>query len=272
MPSRPPARAALADLFARLAVEAGWIALALYESGCPVAEKPDESPVTEADLRAEAAILAGLAREAPDLAIVAEETVARAGPPLCPARFALVDPLDGTREFVRRSAEFTVNIALVEDGAPTLGVVFAPTLGRLWSGDVGAGAFASDYARDASRPQARRAIAARSAPDRLVALASRSHGDPRTEAFLARLPLAGRERAGSSLKFCRIAEGAADVYPRFSPTMEWDTAAGHAVLAAAGGAVAAPDGAPFPYGKCAGGYRNGPFVAWGDPRAAARFR
>ena len=258
----------LADLFARLAVEAGWIELDLYDRGCAVAAKDDSSPVTEADLRAEAAILAGLAREAPDLAVVAEETVARHGAPRCPARFALVDPLDGTREFVRRNGEFTVNIALVEDGAPVLGVVFAPTLGLLWSGAAGAGAFVATCARGARAPHERRAIAARPAPGRLVALASRSHGDPQTEAFLAALPLASRASAGSSLKFCRIAEGAADVYPRFAPTMEWDTAAGHAVLAAAGGIVTAPDGAPFLYGKCEAGYRNGPFVAWGDPTAA----
>ena len=265
-------RAGLADLFARLAVEAGWIALDLYERGCAVAAKPDASPVTEADLRAEAAILEGLARAAPDLPVVAEETVARDGPPRCPARFALVDPLDGTREFVTRNGEFTVNIALIEDGAPTLGIVFAPTLGVLWGGLAGVGAFAETHARGARAASGRRAIATRRAPDRLVALASRSHGDPRTEAFLATLPLASRQSAGSSLKFCRIAEGVADVYPRFSPTMEWDTAAGHAVLAAAGGIVTTPEGAPFLYGKCEAGYRNGPFLAWGDPAAAARLR
>jgi 3'(2'), 5'-bisphosphate nucleotidase len=121
-------------------------------------------------------------------------------------------------------------------------------------------------------PRERCAIACRPAPAALTALASRSHGDARTEAFLARLPIATRAGAGSSLKFCRIAEGAADVYSRFTPTMEWDTAAGQAVLTAAGGVVLTPDGAPFRYGKCEEGYRNGPFVAWGDPAAPARFR
>ncbi|MBL8587829.1 MAG: 3'(2'),5'-bisphosphate nucleotidase CysQ [Methylobacteriaceae bacterium] len=264
------ALADLADLFARIAIEAGALVLDLYDRGCGVARKADASPVTEADTRAETLILERLARELPGVAVVAEETVARAGAPRCPARFILVDPLDGTREFLQRNDEFTVNIALIEDGAPVAGAVVAPAAGRLWTG--GDGAHMASVGRCEGVPRERRAIACRPAPAALTALASRSHGDERTEAFLARLPIAARAGAGSSLKFCRIAEAAADVYPRFTPTMEWDTAAGQAVLAAAGGVVLTPDGAPFRYGKCEEGYRNGPFVAWGDPAAPARFR
>ena len=190
-----------------------------------------------------------LQRSATPTPIVAEEATA-AGPPIAIAeRFVLVDPLDGTREFVARNGEFTINVALIENGAPIAGAVYAPALGRLWFGGDQAFVCAA-----APGPSCRRAppgapLRVRPAPAALVALASRSHCDPATEAFLARLPIGERRSAGSSLKFCVIAEGEGDVYPRFAPTMEWDTAAGDAVLRAAGGIVLAAEGGPLAYGK-----------------------
>lgn len=263
-------RDATAELFARIALAAGPLIMDLYDNGCDIRAKADASPVSEADEQAEALILARLAQALPGLPVVAEESCARNGPPSCGGTFILVDPLDGTREFVSRNGEFTVNIALISEGAPVAGAVYAPVPGEIWWG--GARAFHARVSPAGERTDTR-AIHTRPAPsDGLVALASRSHGDPQTEAFLARLPLAGRVSAGSSLKFCRIAEGQADVYPRFGRTMEWDVAAGHAVLTAAGGAVLTPQGAPFAYGKSAEGYANEAFIAWGDPRAAERFR
>jgi 3'(2'), 5'-bisphosphate nucleotidase len=261
MRSATAAGAALVDGFATIALAAGAQIMAIYgAAGAPAAAaKADGSPLTEADLAAEAVIAAGLARLCPDIPVVSEEGAGAAAPP--PGRrFILVDPLDGTREFIDRTAEFTVNIALVEDGEPVCGVVHAPALGRLWLGDVAA-------ARAESRgagPGPGQPIRVRPAPaEGLIAVASRSHRDPETDAFLARLSIGGCRPIGSSLKFCLVAEGASDVYPRFGPTMEWDTAAGHAVLAAAGGRLTAPDGGPFRYGKHHAGFRNGPFIAWG---------
>ena len=162
-------------------------------------------------------------------------------------------------------------MALIVKGAPVAGAVYAPCLGRLWF--AGEHAFVCEAAVGAPLPKrdARRPIKTRRAPDALVVLASRSHGDPQTEAFLARLPVGERQTRGSSLKFCVIAEGLADVYPRFGPTMEWDTAAGDAVLRAAGGGVLDPSGAPLAYGKAAHGLRNGAFIAWGDAEKAQEF-
>ena len=182
-------------------------------------------------------------------------------------RFILVDPLDGTREFIARNGEFTVNVALVERGQPIAGAVYAPALERLWFAGERAFACAAPVGADLPPPRLGGRCALAPRPPALTALASRSHGDPATEAFLAGLPIADRRSAGSSLKFCVIAEGEGDVYPRFGPTMEWDTAAGDAVLRAAGGVVLAVEGGPLVYGKIAAGLRNGGFVAWGDPRA-----
>jgi 3'(2'), 5'-bisphosphate nucleotidase len=249
MPTAPETRRDLAARFAAIARDAGARIMAVY--GAATAEqKADGSPLTAADLAAHDAILAGLAAACPAIPVISEEDAALAatapdGP------FILVDPLDGTREFLSGNGEFTVNIALVEDGVPVAGVVFAPALGRLWSGALGAGAQAEGAA-----------IAVRDPPAQgLVAVASRSHRDAETDAFLAARKVAGLRSVGSSLKFCLVAEGEADVYPRFGPTMEWDTAAGQAVLLAAGGRVLTPAGEPFRYGKP--GWRNGPFVAWG---------
>jgi 3'(2'), 5'-bisphosphate nucleotidase len=256
-----------ADLLPHLlaiAAAAGARIVAIRERPHAVGAKADGSPLTEADLAAEAVIAAGLAATAPGIPVVSEEDAGRAAPAEG-ARFLLVDPLDGTKEFLGRSGEFTVNIALIEAGRPVCGVVYAPALGRIWKGIVGEGAAAAELPAGAAPAAAAwRAIRARPRPAAgLIAVASRSHLDKDTEAFLAALPVAERRSIGSSLKFCLLAGGEADVYPRLAPTMEWDTAAGQAVLEAAGGRVTTAEGGAFRYGKTAAGFRNGPFVAWG---------
>ena len=239
-----------------LARRAGEVILDYYEGGAKVRQKADASPVTEADEAAEVLIVEGLRRLTPDIPIVAEELVAGGRTPAVDqGPFWLVDPLDGTKEFISRNGEFTVNIALIEGEQPALGVVLAPAIGRMWWGIVGEGAFT-----DADGGTKR--ISARSRPATgAVAVASRSHADAETEAFLDREGVAERLSSGSSIKFCLLAEGRADVYPRFGPTMEWDTAAGHAVLLAAGGHVTTSDGAPCLYRKP--GFRNPAFIARG---------
>jgi 3'(2'), 5'-bisphosphate nucleotidase len=258
--------ATLLPRFVAIAAAAGTRIVEIRERPHDVTAKSDGSPLTEADLAAEAIIAEALAREAAGIPVISEEDATRAVPP-AGAAFILVDPLDGTREFLGPTGEFTVNIALVAGGRPVAGVVYAPALGRIWQGAHGLGAQAGvlpaggDPAAIAWRP-----IRARARPAAaMTAVASRSHLDPETKAFLAALPIAEHRSIGSSLKFCLVAEGEADVYPRLGPTMEWDTAAGQAVLEAAGGRVTRPDGAAFPYGKAAEGWRNGPFVAWGAP-------
>jgi 3'(2'), 5'-bisphosphate nucleotidase len=260
MMSDPSMRARLADRFAVIALDAGSRIMAFY-GAASVQAKGDGSPLTQADLAAHDAILAGLAAACPGLPVVSEEDAARAeAAPEGP--FILVDPLDGTREFISGNGEFTVNIALVDGGVPVAGVVHAPALGRTWVGALGAGARAAGPDGAPLRPIAVRAPD----PAGLVAVASRSHRDAQTEAFLATLTVAGLRSVGSSLKFCLVAAGEADVYPRFGPTMEWDTAAGQAVLEAAGGCVCGPDGSAFRYGKAGAAWRNGSFVAWGARR------
>lgn len=257
-------RTALALHLAAIASRAGAVIMSVYASDFAMRVKADSSPVSEADERAEAVILAGLAALDPAIPVLAEERAAAEGVHDVGRRFFCVDPLDGTRQFASRDGEFTVNIALIEDGVPVVGCVYAPAFGRMWiGGDVAA---CADIAPGAAVAAASfRPIRTRRPPaDGLTAFVSRSHLDAETRAFVAGLRLAARVEIGSSLKFCRIAEGAADIYPRFGPTMEWDTAAAHAVLAAAGGAVLCPDGAPFLYGKAGAGYRNGPFIALGD--------
>jgi 3'(2'), 5'-bisphosphate nucleotidase len=261
--------AAIAEIFAKLAVEAGAAVMRVYETDCNARIKPDHSPVCDADVVAESIILDGLAADLPDLPVLAEEAASQGKQLPEGNAFILVDPVDGTREFLSRSNEFTVNIALVVDGEPRVGVIYAPALAKLWI--AGREAVAVSVAPGAELPPkaARRLIHARRVPAvGLTALASRSHGDPQTEAFLAQLPIRDRRSAGSSLKFCAVAEGQADVYPRFGPTMEWDTAAGDAILRAAGGRVLDPEGRPLRYGKSASKFRNGPFIAWGDMTTA----
>jgi 3'(2'), 5'-bisphosphate nucleotidase len=232
--------------------------------------KSDLSPVTEADEAAEAVLLAGLAQLFPGLPVVSEEAAAQSTPPPPGANFLLVDPLDGTREFLAGRGEFTVNVALIVDGRPTLGLVAAPALELIWRGVVGRGAQRLRLAPGAAPGAAQEvaAIRARPRPEQPVAVVSRSHLDPETVAYLAAVPGVERLVSGSSVKFCRLAEGSADLYPRLAPTCEWDIAAGHAVLVAAGGAVTAPDGSPLIYGQAARGFLVPRFLAFGDPAAA----
>jgi 3'(2'), 5'-bisphosphate nucleotidase len=240
-----------------LADSAGAVILEYYQGDVAVRAKADASPVTAADEAAEAAILARLAELTPEIPVIAEERVASGHVPDVDAgAFWLVDPLDGTKEFINRKGEFTVNIALIEGREPILGVVLAPALRQAWWGARGKGASTRD-AEGRSRK-----ITARKAPaGGLVAIASRSHRDAETQAFLDQAGITECISAGSSLKFCLVAEGKADLYPRFGRTMEWDTAAGHAVLSAAGGRVTTKDGAAFLYRKP--GFENPPFIARG---------
>ena len=256
-PGQPPFD--LAFLLAAIqpvAEEAGAAALRYYGAAAATM-KSDGSPVTAADQAAEDIILAALADLTPEIPVIAEEAMAKGlAPDVVGRRFWLVDPLDGTREFLSGNGEFTVNIALIEQGRPVLGIVVAPALGQTFAG-CGAGT-ATLADADGERP-----IRVRPVPvEGETVVGSRSHGDPAAmERFLADRRVAAFRAAGSSLKLCLIAQGAADFYPRFGPTMEWDIAAGHAVLAAAGGRVVTLEGEPFLYGKP--DYRNGPFIASG---------
>jgi 3'(2'), 5'-bisphosphate nucleotidase len=262
---------AIAEFFAAVALAAGPVVMDEYTTECQVRTKRDSSPVTIADEKAEELILSLLRAHASPIPIVAEEAMARGAGPSIGGSFILVDPLDGTREFSAGNGEFTINIALVRDRAPVAGAVYAPALGRLWFGGECAFACEAPVGAPLGQRSAWRRIQTRRAPKNgLIALASRSHCDPATEAFLAKLPIGERRSAGSSLKFCALAEGDADVYPRFAPTMEWDTAAGDAVLRAAGGIVLSVNGGPLLYGKKGSDLRNGGFVAWGDPALAAQ--
>ena len=256
---------AIAEIFAELTIEAAVVVMNVYAGDPNARQKADRSMVCDADERAEALILAGLADRLPWLPVVAEEAASRGEKPKCGRAFILVDPVDGTREFLHRNGEFTINIALILDGVPCAGAVYAPAINRLWM--AGTHAYACDIEPGSTIPPvaSRRPIRVRAVPgEGLTALASRSHADAQTELFLAALPIAERRCAGSSLKFCILAEGAADVYPRFGQTMEWDTAAGDAILRAAGGSVVDETGVLLRYGKAETHYRNGPFIAWGD--------
>ena len=243
-----------------IAREAAAAILAVYENAFEVETKSDSSPLTAADLAAHRIIVNGLQRLTPDWPILSEEA---ADIPWETrrhwTRYWLVDPLDGTREFVKRNGEFTVNIALIEQGVAVFGVVLAPVGGTVWHGVLGAEACRRDGETDTLlRTRA-------PATGTLRVAASRSHRDARTEALLARIGDAETLGLGSSLKFCRIADGTLDVYPRFGPTSEWDTAAAQCVLEAAGGAVIAPDGRAFRYNQRPT-LLNGDFIALGDPR------
>jgi 3'(2'), 5'-bisphosphate nucleotidase len=237
--------------------------------------KADHSPVTAADDAAEAVILRELARVLPGVPVISEEAVARGDVPAVGATFILVDPLDGTREFIAHRPEYTVNIAIVVDATPVVGVIAAPPVGLIWRGVKGIGAERLHLPPGAEPgPDIERIpIQTRPAPaDGLVATLSRSYQDPETNAFVDRLPTSRRLTCGSSVKFCWLAEGTADVYPRLVPPMQWDIAAGHAIVVAAGGTVTRPDGTPLHYGKVDGGFRASSFIAWGDPKAAGRYR
>lgn len=255
----------ISDL-ADLASSAG--AAILKYRGCVADAKSDGSPVTAADHAADDIIAEGLLRLLPGVPVLSEERI-EAFRPDGSGTFILVDPLDGTREYVAGNDDFTVNIAIVVDALPVTGIVYAPATGRLWTGASDANAMRIE-AGQSSAGAARRRIRVRERTQDLTAVASRSHRDSETDDCLARLPVADLRSAGSSLKFCLVAEGEADIYPRFGPTMEWDTAAGHAVLAAAGGVVITPDGKPFLYGKADRHYRNGGFIAAATLKLARR--
>jgi 3'(2'), 5'-bisphosphate nucleotidase len=253
----------LLDAMADAAREAGAAILDIVARGFDVEQKGDSSPVTEADRAAELIILAALAKAAPGVPVIAEEEVAAGRIPAHDGTYFLVDPLDGTREFVRGGDDYTVNIALLVDNVPRLGVVYAPATGRLHGGIADKGAWLDEG-------QGRVIIRCRACAQPPIVVASKSHFTQNTSDYLAlAAPGCGYEAIGSSLKFCLIAEGRADFYPRLSPTSEWDTAAGHAVLLGAGGRVDGPDGKPLAYGKPA--FHNRAFVAtggWPAPHCA----
>lgn len=256
---------AIAFEFARICSLAAVKVMEIYDSDFETRGKDDKSPVTDADELAEAIILAELEKSLPDVPVLAEESFASGFRPKTDGIFILVDPVDGTKEFINKNGEFTVNIALIENRAPTAGCVFAPARERIfvggtsaWAGPLKAGQSVSVTALDAITTRERPATG-------MTAVMSRSHADERTLSFADAQGVTEKVSAGSSLKFCLVAEGAADVYPRFGPTKEWDTGAGHAVLNAAGGAVLTPEGTPFLYAKETVEYLNGAFVAWGRP-------
>ena len=249
---------------ARIAQAAGAVVMGHYAAGVAAREKADHSPVTAADEEAEALILSRLAEVAPRVPVIAEEEAAAGRMAQIGARFFLVDPLDGTREFLNGNGEFTVNIAEIANGVPVRGVVYAPALGRLFVGETPGCAFEMAVSGEKLDFTTANVIRVRKPPKTgLVAVASRSHRDTRTEEYLAAQGVTDFVSAGSSLKFCLVAAGEADIYPRLGRTMEWDTAAGHAVLRAAGGSVTGLDGAPFVYGKANVGFENPFFVARG---------
>jgi 3'(2'), 5'-bisphosphate nucleotidase len=262
------AAAALIEPLTDLVIRAGAAILAVNRSAMKVDGKSDGSPVTEADLAADRIIGEGLARLAPNISSLSEERLHLANPPYKDS-FFLIDPLDGTKEFVAGRNEFTVNLALVTEGTPLLGIVGAPALGVIWRGIIGRGAerlTLRDGAARLAEPIRTRPCPPRGKP--CTVAVSRSHGDARTEAFIAERPGAVRAELGSAVKFGRVAEGEVDIYPRLSPTCEWDVAAGHAVVTAAGGKVTDSKGAALQFGLSARDFIVPEFIAWGDPAAA----
>lgn len=250
------------------AYRAGEAIMRVYETDFEVTFKADQSPVTVADLEAEAIILEDLAALAPSIPVIAEEKASSGHFPETGARFFLVDPLDGTKEFLNKRGDFTVNIALIEAGIPIFGLVYAPATEQLYVTLGRDEAVRAQIPRGAATPDLDAmiftALRTREADQSsLIGMASRSHMTPETEGFLAAHGVRETKAIGSSLKFCLLAAGEADVYPRFGPTNEWDTAAGHAVLNAAGGCVLLTTGEPLFYGKCNANYLNPSFVAWG---------
>ncbi len=256
------------------AYRAGEAAMAVYETDFEVLTKTDKSPVTAADVLAEAIILEDLARLAPSIPVIAEEKASGGNIPATGARFFLVDPLDGTKEFLNKRGDFTVNIALIEHGKPIFGLVYAPALGQFYVTLAPNEAVSAHIERGVTprldtlnlKPLVTRA----SDTGSLTGVASRSHMTPETQAFLDAHHVRETRNVGSSLKFCLVAAGEADVYPRFGPTKEWDTAAGHAVVTAAGGCVLLPSGEPLAYGKRDSNYLNPNFIVWGRAPAAPR--
>ncbi|MBN9602496.1 MAG: 3'(2'),5'-bisphosphate nucleotidase CysQ [Afipia felis] len=261
----------LMEPLTKLAVEAGVAILAINRNTMGLGKKIDGSVVSDADNLADAIIAKGLAKLAPNIPVLSEERTHLAARPYRDS-FFLIDPLDGTREFVTGTDEFTVNIALVTCGEPVLGIVVAPALGTVWRGIIGIGAERLLVTKDATvygapTPIRTRPHPAPGAP--WVVSVSRSHGDPRTEAFIAERPGSIRQVLGSAIKFCRVAEGGADIYPRLSPTSEWDVAAGHAIVTAAGGLVTSGLGELLKFGEAREDFLVRDFIAWGDRQAAS---
>ena len=260
------AAAALMAPLTDLVLRAGAAILAVNRQAMKIDGKTDGSPVTEADLAADRIIADGLARLVPGLPALSEERVQLAKP-LYDGSFFLIDPLDGTKEFVAGRDEFTVNLALVSNGTPLLGIIGAPALGLIWRGLVGRGAERlTTQTGSVAEPIHTRPLPKRGEP--WIAAVSRSHGDSRTEAFIAARPGAVRAKLGSAVKFGRVAEGKADIYPRLAPTCEWDVAAGYAIVAAAGGKITDAQGADLQFGKGGAGFIVPEFIAWGDPGVA----
>lgn len=257
----------VANLFGSIAVHAGAAILQARDAAKAPRYKSDGSPVTAADLAADEVIRRELTQHLPGIAVITEESCTAAAAPTSD-RFILVDPLDGTREFIGGSTEFTVNLALIERGTPVAGAVYAPALRLLYVGGNTARRLVLANEDGEPDPNKMQPVAVRPPPpEGWHVLVSRSHLDPGTKEWIERQRVAEQRTAGSSLKFCIIAEGEADVYPRLGPTMEWDTAAGHAVLKAAGGSVNDLDGRPLRYGKPE--FRNGSFIARGGANHTA---
>jgi 3'(2'), 5'-bisphosphate nucleotidase len=262
------AAAALMEPLTDLVVLAGAAILAVNRLAMKIDGKIDGSPVTEADLAADRIISEGLARLIPQVPLLSEECVPLEQPP-GDGSFFLIDPLDGTKEFVAGRNEFTVNLALVTNGTPLLGIIGAPALGLIWRGLLGRGAerlTINDGAARLAEPIRTRRMPQRGDP--WVVAVSRSHGDSRTEAFIENRPGAVRQMLGSAVKFGRVAEGGADIYPRLAPTSEWDIAAGHAIVTAAGGKVTDAHGSDVHFGRGRKDFIVPEFIAWGDPAAA----
>src|SRR5437879_4707025 len=262
------AAARLIDPLTELVIRAGEAILAVNRAAMKVDGKTDGSPVTEADLAADRIIGEGLARLVPNIPALSEERVQLAKLPYRDS-FFLIDPLDGTKEFVAGRSEFTVNLALVTNGTPLLGIVSAPALGLIWRGIAGLRAERLTLADGAPRVEA---IRTRPCPPRgmpWTVAVSRSHGDKRSEAFIAERPGAVRTELGSAVKFGRVAEGLVDIYPRLAPTSEWDVAAGHALVTAAGGRITDSKGAPLHFGIGREDFIVPEFIAWGDPTAVS---
>jgi 3'(2'), 5'-bisphosphate nucleotidase len=262
------AAATLMEPLTDLVILAGAAILAVSRHTMTIDGKTDGSPVTEADLAADRIIRDGLARLVPEVPTLSEECVPLAKPPY-DGSFFLIDPLDGTKEFVAGRSEFTVNLALVTHGMPLLGIIGAPALGLIWRGLVGRGAerlTTGDASARVAEPIHTRRIPERGDP--WIVAVSRSHGDARTEAFIEDRPGAIRHALGSAVKFGRVAEGGADIYPRLAPTSEWDIAAGHAIVTAAGGKITGAHGSDLHFGRGREDFIIPEFIAWGDPTAA----
>ncbi|WP_022694277.1 3'(2'),5'-bisphosphate nucleotidase CysQ [Ponticaulis koreensis] len=261
--------AELSDKLVKAAIDAGVVIMEVYNAadGINTDTKSDDSPVTIADQKAEDLILKVLKEVTPTVPVLAEESVAAGNIPDVGEQFYLVDPLDGTKEFIKKGTDFTVNIALILHGRPIMGVVYAPARNHIWVAEGPATAWEADVAPGGDVPAEadRKPLKIRKLPEAgVTAVASKSHRTPETDEFLGKFNVAELVSMGSSLKFCMIAAGEADLYPRLGRTMEWDTGAAHAVISAAGGRVLTLEGIDLTYGKKERGYDNPHFVVYGD--------